>query len=146
MRNLSLLSLLLTALCLTSCASFERQWQKSVADYQAGKVASPEGPWEGTWTTNTNGHTGALRAIVTKAEGDDYKFHYHATWQKFLKGGYSVDFPVTRSGSTYKVDGSKSLGIFGNFHHKATIGRNSYEATYSNDKGDLGEFSMRRPQ
>lgn len=146
MKALRLLPVILAALFLTSCVGYEAKWNKSVADYRAGKIKAPEGPWEGTWTTKTNGHTGDLRAIVSKAPDGEYDFHYHATWKKFLQGGYKVKFPAKRSGSTYRVDGSKDLGIFGAFGHKATITPSRYEATYSNDKGDLGTFSMRRPE
>ena len=63
MKTPTLLPLLLAGLFLTSCASFERDWKQSVADYEAGKVSAPAGPWTGTWTTSTNGHTGNLRAV-----------------------------------------------------------------------------------
>lgn len=145
MKGLRILPVLLASLFLTSCVGFQSKWNKSVSDYRAGKISAPEGPWEGTWATKTNGHTGNLKAIVSKAPDGEYDFHYYATWKKFLQGGYKVRFPVTRSGSTYYVDGEKDLGIFGSFGHKAKITRNSYEATYSNDKGDLGTFSMKRP-
>ncbi len=135
-------------LLLTSCASFEREWKQSVADYRSGKTSAPAGPWEGTWTTATNGHSGKLRAIVKPAPGapGEYDFRYHATWGKIFSGGYSVRFPVKRSGGVYRADGTKDLGLFGSFGHKAKITGQSFEATYSNDKGDLGKFSMRRPR
>ncbi|MEM6278702.1 MAG: hypothetical protein AAF733_04440, partial [Verrucomicrobiota bacterium] len=64
MKLFSFCSVLLSAFLLTSCASFEKQWDAAVADYQSGAVRTPEGPWTGSWTTSTNGHTGDLRAIV----------------------------------------------------------------------------------
>ncbi len=144
MKPLPLLAL--CGLLLTSCGSFERHWQQSVADYKAGRIQSPEGPWTGAWDTKTNGHTGDLRAIVTETSSGDYNFHYHATWKKILSGAYSVSFPGSRTGSTLKVDGEKKLGIFGTFRHRATIRGNTFEATYSNDKGDLGTFQLKRPE
>jgi len=146
MKKLSHLLLPLIGLFLCSCGTFERQWKQSVADYQSGKVAAPAGPWVGTWTTKTNGHTGDLRAIITPDDSGNYKFHYHATWGKFFSGAYQVKFPVTGNGGHYRADGEKSLGVFGTFGHKATITRNSFQATYSNQKGDLGDFSMKRPE
>lgn len=146
MKTLHLPLLALCGLFLASCGSFERQWKQSVADYEAGRVKSPEGPWTGTWTTRTNGHTGNLRAIVSEAPGGEYDFRYHATWAKIFSGAYTVRFPGTRSGSTLKVDGEQKLGPFGTFRHRATIRGNAFDATYSNDKGDLGTFKMKRPQ
>ncbi len=147
MKTHSLLLLTLAGFFLTSCASFERQWQQSVADYRDGKISSPAGPWTGTWATSTNGHTGNLRAIVSPAEGraGEYDFRYHATWARIFSGAYTVRYPVKRSGGAYRVDGEQKLGIFGTFGHKATITKRSFDATYSNDKGDLGKFSLRRP-
>lgn len=148
MKKLPLLILPLAALLLSSCASYERRWDQSVADYESGKVTSPAGPWAGTWSTKTNGHTGDLRAIVTPAPNQpgEYDFHYHATWARFFSGAYKVRYPVTGSRGRYFANGQEKLGIFGSFGHKATITDKSFKATYSNDKGDLGDFLLRRPE
>ncbi len=148
MKPSPLLLLPLCALFLVGCGSFERQWKRSVAEYKAGETVAPAGPWVGTWTTTTNGHTGNLRAIVTPAEDKpgEYDFRYHATWARILSGSYKVRFPVRRSGGVHRIDGDQKLGIFGKFRHRATISKNRFEATYSNDKGDLGAFEMKRPE
>jgi len=148
MKTLPYLTLALAALFLSGCGTFEREWKKSVAEYQSGNVASPAGPWTGSWTTATNNHTGDLRAIVTPAadKPGEYDFHYHATWAQVLSGAYKVRYPVTRRGGSYLANGEENLGPFGTFGHKATISKNSFKATYSNDKGDLGTFGMRRPE
>ncbi|MDF1738096.1 MAG: hypothetical protein P1U86_02960 [Verrucomicrobiales bacterium] len=138
----------LAALSLCSCMTFEQEWSQAVSAYQSGKTASPEGPWIGDWTTVTNGHEGDLRAIVSKSKSkpDEYEFRYHATWKKILSGSYKVSFPVRKRGSSYLVDGGKDLGLFGDFGHKATITGNTFKATYSNDREELGEFRMTRPE
>jgi len=132
---------------LSGCVGFERQWQQSVAAYRAGEVETPEGPWQGSWKTTNNDHTGDLRAIV-KADPDDpgeYRFRYHATWARFFAGTFGVDFPVERSGGEYHVDGDHDLGLFGTFRHRASISDDSFEATYGDDDGNVGRFSMTRP-
>lgn len=147
MRSLPLFLLGILTLSLSSCASYEKKWDAAVAAYESGETAAPSGPWIGTWETKTNGHTGDLRAIVTPSEKHigEYEFNYHATWKEIFSGTYKVRFPVKKSGSSYLADGEKSLGIFGTFGHKATISRNRFDATYSNRKGDLGTFEMKRP-
>ncbi len=148
MKSPLLPALACAGLLLVGCGSFEREWKRSVAEYRAGRISAPAGPWTGTWNTATNGHTGNLRAIVEPAPDapGEYDFRYHATWAKIFSGAYTVRFPVKRSGGTYRANGEKSMGLFGTFGHKATINGKSFEATYSNDKGDLGAFSMRRPE
>src|SRR6056297_943157 len=111
MKSLSFIPLLLLAACLSSCTSFEKDWSAAVEEYRAGAVKSPEGPWTGTWTTNTNGHTGDLRAIVkkSKTKPGEYDFRYHATWAKIFSGTYKVSYPVVGSGGNYRVDGAQKL-------------------------------------
>ncbi|MDF2375143.1 MAG: hypothetical protein P1U81_02805 [Verrucomicrobiales bacterium] len=132
---------------LTSCTSFEKEWNAAVSEYENGAVKSPEGPWTGTWKTNTNGHTGNLRAIVkeSKKTPGEYDFRYHATWAKVFSGSYRVTYPVVKSGSAFRFDGEQKLGPFGTFGHKGKIQGDSFTATYSSDKGDLGDFQMERP-
>ena len=148
MKSLPILTLALAGLFLTSCGTYERKWNQSVAEYKSGKITSPAGQWTGSWTTASNGHTGDLRAIVTPAtdEPGKYDFHYHATWADIFSGAYKVRYPVTRRGGTYLANGDETLGIFGTFGHKATITKNTFKATYSSDKDDLGDFEMRRPE
>ena len=137
----------LVVLTFTSCATYEQKWNQAVADYEAGRVSAPAGPWISTWETKTNGHTGDLRAIVSpsKKNPGEYDFHYHATWARIFSGAYKVSFPVKKQGGRYIANGEKSLGLFGTFGHKATITCDSFRATYSSKKGDLGDFDMTRP-
>ncbi len=131
---------------LSSCSSFEREWEQSVADYRSGAVAAPYGPWQGDWATQTNGHNGTLRAIVKpSSKPGNYVFRYHATWGMLARGTYSVDFPGQKQGNAYVIEGKKDLGPFGNFGHKATINGSTFRASYSNDDGDLGAFTLKRP-
>ncbi|MDF1656019.1 MAG: hypothetical protein P1U58_00325 [Verrucomicrobiales bacterium] len=147
MKLSSLCFTLISVAMLTSCTSFEKEWKTAVAAYEDGAIKSPEGPWAGSWTTNTNGHTGNLRAIVkeSKKNPGEYDFRYHATWAKIFSGSYTVSFPVVGSGSNYRVDGEHNLGPFGTFGHKGKIQGNSFTATYFSDKGDLGDFKLARP-
>ncbi|MBP83378.1 MAG: hypothetical protein CMO61_05965 [Verrucomicrobiales bacterium] len=146
MSSLRILFAVVSALILCQCSSFENEWAQSVADYQSGRVTAPFGPWQGNWSTITNNHTGGLRAIVKPSpKKDHYAFRYHATWGVLFQGSYSVDFPGKKQGGYYVIEGDKSLGLFGKFGHKATVTNSSFMAKYSNDNGDLGSFSLRRP-
>ncbi len=148
MKTLPIFLSVIAGLLFTSCASFERDWRQAIADYEGGAASTPAGPWIGEWTTTSNGHTGALRAIVTKVEGssNEYDFRYHATWAKVLSGTYKVRYPVTGGPGRYTAKGEENLGLFGRFGHSASISNNSFNATYSNKKGDIGKFALKRPQ
>jgi hypothetical protein len=148
MRTIALPALLLASILLTACGSFEKKWDQSVAAYKSGSVKAPEGPWQGSWATNTNGHTGDLRAIVTKKPGstDEYRFKYHATWGKIFSGVFGVQYPVEQRGSSFVMEGDHDLGIFSTFEHRGRISNGSFDASYSSKKGDVGSFSLKRPQ
>ncbi|MGB0152587.1 MAG: hypothetical protein ACPGFB_01045 [Verrucomicrobiales bacterium] len=133
-------------LFLCNCSSFETEWDQAVSDYHSGTTSAPYGPWQGEWKTKTNGHTGDLRAIVKPASHEgSYTFRYHATWGLIFQGTYSVTFPGEKQGGAYVIEGKKSLGPFGTFGHKATVNSNSFKASYSNENGDLGAFTLSRP-
>jgi len=132
----------------TGCGTFQRSYRQALAEYAAGETEGPEGPWEGTWITTTNGHEGTLKAVVTKepGESDIYEFHYFATWARFFRGGYRVKYPVTRTSSGYRVVGTENLGFFGEFTHDGTIVGDRFSATYEKGEGEqVGSFEMSRP-
>lgn len=146
-RALGLALLAAGSLALVGCIGYEKKWERSVAAYEAGRTEGPEGPWVGSWTTTTNGHTGDLRAIVSRSQEHpgEYDFHYHATWAKILAGTYQTRFPARKSGGVYRFDGEEKLGFSGVFRHRAKVTDDRFEATYSNENGDVGSFEMERP-
>ena len=147
MKFLPIFIAVVSSVFLCGCG-FNSAYKQAVTAYEAGEYKTPSGPWQGSWTTKTNGHTGDLRAIVTPSSDKpgQYDFRYHATWGKVFSGSYTVSYKVDRRGNRYYVDGEEELGFFGKFGHKATIDDSSFNATYSSDDGDLGDFSLRRPE
>lgn len=147
MKLLPLFIAVFSSAFLCSCG-FNSAYNKAVTVYEAAEYKAPSGPWQGTWTTNTNGHSGDLRAIVTPSsdEPGEYDFRYHATWGKIFSGSYTVSYDVDRRGNRYFVNGEENLGFFGRFGHKAIIDNDAFEATFSSEDGDLGDFSLRRPE
>ncbi|MBL9154992.1 MAG: hypothetical protein JNK37_21100 [Verrucomicrobiales bacterium] len=153
-------ALMLTTLAtvLSNCAGakFDRDWQAALAARSAAPAhtkADPiSGPWQGTWLSHVNAHTGDLRCLVepkpgtTAGQPGDYTFRYHATWGKIFQGGFDADFPVVKQGRrAYGVKGTKSLGLFGDFDHDGQIVGDTFEATYASEMGDHGVFEMKRP-
>ncbi|MBI5772702.1 MAG: hypothetical protein HZA89_03040 [Verrucomicrobia bacterium] len=137
---LSLALLFFTA----GCSSFHRDWKQRAAPAPAPDAL--EGRWEGTWLSGANGHTGKLRCIVTRIEGDKYQFQYWATFWKIFRASYTVYFDAKKSGVTYQLTGTSDLGWLGGgvYEYQGAVNGTNFSATYKS-KADHGTFKMSRP-
>lgn len=146
-----------TALIITTLAScslgYERQWRKVAQSHADSPPTDLTGAWEGTWESQSSGHKGTLKAIVTPAPGktsdtkaSQYVFLYKATWKTILTGVIEATHEAQWKGGQCTLSGSKDLGIFGgifSFTGKATP--KDFHADY-NAKLDHGVFTMKRPE
>jgi len=151
----ALLKTLLPTFCLClliSCGgrNFDNSWQRSNKKYNIGGKYAVTGPWEGTWLSDSNGHKGKLRCIITplggSQESGSYLFRYWATWAGPLQGGFDAEFDIEKMGSQYHVQGTQDLGTFGSFQHEGVIQGENFEATYRSSTGDHGTFNLHRPE
>ena len=134
----------------TACSGFQREWRGAVAA-QPVPATNFTGVWSGTWHSESTGHSGKLRAIVTPAEGTtagepgSYDFHFHATWAVILRGSYRTRFDVTEEQpGVFQVEGSHRLGRRGSYRQQGTLTKDQFDATY--DAGfDHGTMVLRRP-
>ena len=103
------------------------------------------GCWEGCWSSNTNGHSGKLRATITKVDESRYCARFSGTYQRILPFGYRVMLTVKREGDAVTLEGSKDLGLLfgGTFSFDGTATDTEFKATYSSRR-DCGEFNMKR--
>src|SRR6478752_6698735 len=79
---------------LASCSiGYSSKWTKAAADTKSKRPTDLTGAWEGTWKSESDGHTGKLRAIVSQPappqgpalrRESGYYFLYEATWKKVL--------------------------------------------------------------
>ena len=136
-------------LALAGCTDFKEQWQKALDESKKnqGKFTDLTGPWEGTWTSKFNDHTGKLRCIITKQKDGQYEFHYWAQWQKVLSGSFKANYKVTdKKNGSFTFSGAKDLGkLGGKFTHEGSTTATTFKATYQSDMGDHGVFEMKRP-
>ena len=140
--------LIVFCIFLCNCASprFEKQWNQSVKTSKTQSTVT--GPWTGKWTTKTNGHEGPLRCIVSEIENepDKLQFWYHAGWAGVFSAPFRVKYDVKKTSSNhFEINGTENLGLFGKFNHEAKMSPSSFNAKYSNKKGDVGSFSLNRP-
>lgn len=146
----SLLRFLLVQICLMGAGfagpSFNRLWKEEMEKTAPASSRGIAGPWEGTWKSEKNGHTGALRCLVEPQADGKYLFRYWAQWCDNMKGTFALSCEVKRSGGDYSVKGTKNLGLFGTYHHEGVISARQFDATFRSNRKNLGTFRLLRPE
>ncbi len=137
--------MLLALLVLPGCSSFDREWRS------AQEYAYPEneiaGCWEGSWLSNSNGHNGNLRAIITKQGENYYHAHFKATYAFVIPFEFEVPLMVTEDGGVYAFESQADLGWLagGVYTYTGTTTPHDFSASYCAAK-DHGTFTMSRLQ
>lgn len=136
--------LLLVTVCLSSCgAAFRKEWNTAKAKpVSAGSI---EGPWEGSWRSEVNGHKGKLRCVIPPSTASTREFHYYATWAKVFSGSMKAHHTLKSQAKGVTFTAQHSLGSFGQFTAQGTISDQKFDATYQ-AIGDHGVFEMKRPE
>ena len=109
---------------------------------------SLQGRWEGTWLSDANQHTGALRCVVTQKSDGSWRARFHATYNKALSFGYTVTLKVEPSTNAFKFSGDANLGWYagGVYHYEGHADDTNFFSTYS-CKYDHGTFQdEKRPR
>ncbi|MBI3880048.1 MAG: hypothetical protein HY301_08270 [Verrucomicrobia bacterium] len=145
----NLLFLPAVAWLVAGCASsrdFDRAWQSASA--RPAPADSLEGAWTGSWLSYSNGHTGPLRAIITRTP-TGYETRFHAGYMGIFSGGYTINLAAAELGGSYQLGGSKDLGklLFwqlGNYSYAGTATPARFNCQY-NCPYDGGVFELKRP-
>jgi hypothetical protein len=144
--NTRALLVCLLGFALAGCSHFEKRWNAPVQQSK-GPLAELEGRWSGRWVSETNGHEGALRCIMSPTSSPgELECQYHAVWAKVLRGTFTIHCrPVRQSDGSWKIIGSQDLGTaFGGlFNHEGTIRSGVFEARYK-AAGDFGKLKMQQ--
>lgn len=140
---------MLSTLLLTGC--YESRWS------DAGKQTIPEGSiagrWEGTWKSDSNGHDGGLRCIISEVTHDSFKADFHATYGWIFSFGYSATMKITAgttlpaSGPAYVYfKGDEDIGWLagGVYQYDGKVGPTIFFCNYKSG-GDHGVFQLSRP-
>jgi hypothetical protein len=138
-----LLSLTVLALC--SCSSsFRREWKEALQQPPGSGVV---GAWEGQWKSDSNGHHGRLRCVVSPAKNEqgDHSFHYHATWAGILSGAYRAEHRVVPQKKDATFTGQHDMPSWagGRYTYGGKIVGDEFSACYQCSM-DKGTFQMRR--
>jgi len=138
-------ALLIAPLLLAAgCATFNHEWKKAAK--QPAPADDLLGRWQGTWLSDVNHHTDALRCIITKKSDGSYRARFHAKYRKVLSFGYTVPLKVEQATNTFRFSGTADLGWLagGVYHYEGSADTTNFSCTYS-CKYDHGTFQMSRP-
>jgi hypothetical protein len=122
-------------------SDFNRRWAAN--DSRPGTDYGLPGRWEGEWISETNGHHGALRCLLTQNKPTEYAATFYAVYAGMLRVCYTVPLLGQRNGESLKLEGDADLGgLAGGIYRyagEATPGR--FRCTYE-CKYDRGTFEM----
>jgi hypothetical protein len=161
MKQLLTTAVFAAVACLSmACSSFERDWRGAVPEStsrptvatRGGAKPSPEGAWGGTWRSDKNRHSGALRCLVRRPSETDSKqklweFRYHARFFGVMSSEFTTAQPVREVAPgrlVSKGDWTLPKWAGGAYHYEIEITATDFKGTYKGG-GDHGTFSMKRP-
>ena len=104
------------------------------------------GTWDcGSWTSGTSGHSGRLRARITRQGPNCYRCVFCGTFLKIVPFRYPVTLQVTGSdGSRVYFRASRTLPLFGGtFTCTGSATQCSFAANYTSPQ-DSGTFRLSR--
>lgn len=136
---------LLPALLLCGCSTFNRDWKKAAEKPAAAN--SIEGRWDGTWLSDKNGHTGRLRCLLSRETDARYQARFRASYWKVFRFGYTVALEFEQHDGAWSLTGDEDLGKLagGVYHYEGHATPTNFFSTYRS-KYDHGTFQMRRPE
>jgi hypothetical protein len=140
---MSMSGLVAGLLLAAGCSQFEKNWK------QAGQQDFPEsqmaGRWMGTWTSETDGHSGELRCLISDLDGGAFNAAFRSTYGNVFKFDHTVTLYAVNLRGMWTFEGSENLGLFagGMYEYKGKAGANKCFATYKS-RNDEGSFEMHR--
>ena len=137
---------LMLGMAATGCSTFNREWKMAATEPRP--VNDITGPWEGSWNSDKNGHSGNLRCLLSKIDDTHYRARYKATYRKIMRFGYTLAMNVKHgTDNAYNFQGEADLGWWagGVYHYEGQITSTNFVSTYKS-KYDQGTFRMKRPE
>lgn len=100
--------------------------------------------WKGSWTSDTTGHRGPLRATIAREGPDSYKATFTGRFAGVVPFVYSSKMRVTgfEDGRVH-LAADRYLPLFGRFSTRAVIDGDRFDATFKARK-DQGGFHLER--
>lgn len=126
------------------CSGFRGTWRD--AERAGVTPVGMEGRWEGQWLSESNGHHGRLRCVVTRQSNDVYQAWFHAKYWGCLSFAYKVGLRVEEEETRDVFHGEEDLGRLagGVYHYSGWATATNFFSTYRCSR-DHGTFQMTRP-
>jgi HEAT repeat protein len=130
------------AALVNNASDFKRHWNEDTLP--PGASNGLQGRWQGQWISEANGHCGALRCVLTRGEGGDYKAAFHAVYASILRVCYTVPLHGQWNDGKLKLEGDADLGPLagGIYRYQGEAGETEFICQY-NCKYDHGTFHMK---
>ena len=108
----------------------------------ASQAASPVGKWRGTWSSQSTGHRGPLKAHIRQVDHNTYRAVFVGRFAGVVPFAYPAKLERV-SGTCDQYTSSQRLPLLGTYRMHATVSPHRFHAEFRGRK-DRGTFDMRR--
>ncbi len=135
---------LLAPRALSACSNFAAEWDRRL---HTRALDGFDGCWKGQWRSETSGHDGHLRAIVTRSGDSDYSIRYYALYGSKalpIPFEYTLDsVKVEREGDVFNVVWTIDMGLYRKYSYDGKSTGESYKSSNISEY-DRGIFDLER--
>jgi len=106
---------------------------------------NPTGTWKGEWRSNSTGHRGPMRVVITPSSKGTYQARFTGRFAAVIPFAYRAELvPVQRTDGTTVLTSSKKLGpVLGSYQMQTQVQGNALSGQFQ-AAGDNGSIQMQR--
>ena len=116
-----------------------------VAPQEPTGTWKPAGTWKGEWRSNSTGHRGPMRVVITPSSKGTYQARFTGRFAAVIPFAYRAELvPVQRTDGTTVLTSSKKLGpVLGSYQMQTQVQGNVLTGQFQ-AAGDKGSIQMQR--
>jgi hypothetical protein len=130
----------------SSTTEFEQVWEAAAVSQPPEDAIT--GRWTGTWQNEGNGHSGPMRAVITRLDENYYLAHYDARYGGMFTFEHVVPLRVapTDDGDRVEFSGEADLGRMagGVYEYTGHATPGQFISDYMSE-GNTGTYRLSRP-
>ena len=106
---------------------------------------NPTGTWKGQWRSESTGHSGPMRVVITPSNRGTYQARFTGRFAAIIPFAYRAELvPVQSSDGTTRLTSSKKLGpILGDYQMQTQVAGSTLSGGFQ-AAGDRGSIQMQR--